>query len=276
MDNMEHYHVDELVFRYQQGEEEAGLELLERYGFHCDGSDFTKYAGKYYRMLRRGTINFKDKDSRRFIQCFAADKDLRDKLVPFFQYKETIERTYELLNKVVFQIKPIGDEDLKQELSILFLIQAQRYEKVKEAVDFSGYIKNSYRYAVKNWIKKITKPAEPYMHMNHDLLAFADDAYTDDDGNYEVNEELFAASPIIEMDEEIGNSWVRGLTCGDEFKELTPLQRLIIKLHDHDGMPDGKIAELLGIHINTIFRQRKKSASIIKETIKDLIEKGHY
>jgi RNA polymerase sigma factor (sigma-70 family) len=276
MSNLEHCHVDELVFRYQEGDEMAGVELLERYGFHQDGSDFTKYAGKYFKMLRRGTFNFKDKDSRRFIQCFAADKDLRDKLVPFYQYKETIERTYELVNKVVFQLKPIDDDDLKQELSILFLIQAGRYEKVKDAVDFSGYIKNSYRYAIKNWIKKITKPAEPYMHMNQQLMAFADDSYADDDGNYEINEELFAASPMIEMDEEIGNSWVRGLTCGEEFKDLTPLQRLIIKLHDHDGLPDGKIAELLGIHINTIFRQRKKAATIIKETIQDLIKEGHY
>lgn len=276
MVNLQNCHVDELALRYQNGDSEAGLEMLERYGFHQDGSEFTKYAGKYFRMLRRGTFNFKDKDSRRFIQCFAADKELREKLVPYYQYKETIERTYELVNKIIHQLEPLEDEDLKQELSMLFLIQVGRYQKVEDHIDFSGYLYNSYRFSIKNWIKKLRKPSEPYMHMHNQVTGYADNAYEDDDGDYEINEQLFAAAPVIEMDEEIGNSWVRGLTCGPEFKDLTPLQRMIIKLHDHDGMTDGKIAELLGIHINTIFRQRKKCAKIIAQTMKDLIEEGHY
>jgi DNA-directed RNA polymerase specialized sigma24 family protein len=273
MSKLENCHVDELVFMYQDGDEMAGLEILDRYGFHYDGRDFTKYAGKYFKLLRRGTFNFKDKDSRAFIRCFTSDKELSEKLVPFYQYKETISATYELINKIVWQLKPISDEEIKQELSFLFLKQVKKFKKISINIDFSGYLYNSYGFKVKNWIKKIRTPKEPYMHMYDEVMSFAEDVYVGDEGDYEVNEYLYAASPIIEVDEEIGNSWVRGLSCGDEFKDLTPLQRLIIKLHDYDGMTDGKIAESLGIHINTIFRQRKKVAKIVKQTMKEIVDK---
>lgn len=276
MKSLENCHIDEIVFLYQEGDELAGEEILRRYGCHPNDKELTKYVGKYFKMLRRGVFNFKDKDSRAFIRCFVADKELRDKLIPFYQYKETIERTYEVLNRIIKQLKAIDDEDMKQDLRMLLLIQAQRYEKTKKSVDFNGYLYNSYRFAVKNWIQKLTKPSEPYMHMHDELLGFAEDSFADEDSEIEVNEDLFAAPPMIEMDEEIGNSWVRGITCGEEFKDLTPLQRLIIKLHYHDGLTDGKIAEMMGIHINTIFRQRKKAGQIIEQTTEELIQKGYY
>lgn len=81
---------------------------------------------------------------------------------------------------------------------------------------------------------------------------------------------------MMEMDEELDINWVRGLTCGEEFKELTHLQRLILKLNYEDGWTDGKIADMMGIHINTIFRQRKKADAIVKETVEKLIQEGFY
>ena len=269
---MEHYSIDELVFRYQDGDERAGEELLKRFGAHPKQKRMTLYVGKYYNMLRYGKINFKDYDSRMFIACYMPDAELRKKMRPFYQYRGTKENAILALQGVVDQLKVVEDEDLEQDLRMLLLIQATRYQKTKKHVDFTGYLYRSYRYAVYNHFDKMLKKKDPHNHLADYLVRFQDDVYGDDDSEIEVDESIFAAAPMIQLDDELGNSWVRGITCGDEFKDLTPLQRMILKLHYQDGVTDGKIANMMGIHINTIFRQRKKAMLTIEETIAKLLE----
>jgi DNA-directed RNA polymerase specialized sigma24 family protein len=148
-----------------------------------------------------------------------------------------------------------------------------RYQKKNRT--FGGYLYNSYCYALANHIIKMLKMDEPYIKMPKELMRLADDYLKDDKSDIEIDDSIFVQAPMIFMEDEIGNSWVRGLTCGEEFKELTPLQRLIIKLNYYDGLSDGKIADMMGIHINTIFRQRTKARKIVKETKHKLLNEGH-
>lgn len=274
----EHHNIDELVFRYQAGCEESGEEILRIFGCHPQDKRMTLYVGKYYSMLRYGKISFGDKDSRRFIACFMVDSELRKKMIPFYQYRDVKEEARRTLEKVINILGVVEDEDFKQDLRMLLLQQAIRYRKTKKSVDFTGYLYNSYRYAVKNYIQDLFKRYEPYMHMPNNLISIEDELIEDESSIIKLGEDIFAKEPMIsaDLDDELGNSWVRGLTCGDEFKDVTPLQRLILKLHFHDGVADGKIADMMGVHINTIFRQRKKATKAIEEAIERLIAEGYY
>lgn len=269
---MEHgrdYCIDELVKRYQEGDEACGEEILRTFGCHPDDSNLTLYVGKYYNLLKYGKIDLKDRDSLEFVACFMPDREMLRKVAPFNTSRYAKENIMRTLNYIVKLVKNIEDEDLKQDLRMLLLIQAGRYEKREN--DFTGYLYNSYRYAVKNHIQKMFKSKDPYLHMADDMVRFQDDMFKDQD-EIVVKESLFAKAPMIQLEEALGNSWTRGITCGEEFLKLTPLQRLIIKLHYHDGIPDGKIAYMMGVHINTIFRQRKKAIRIVDETRKKLLE----
>lgn len=270
--NPEEHNIDELVSKYQAGDEEAGETLLNMYGGGAGA--LSHFIGKYYRMLRFGKLDFKDYDSRAFISLFIEDRILGKALFQSYQYRPVKQAAVRKLGTIVESLKVLEDEDLKQDLRVLFLQQAMRYKKTNRS--FGAYIYGSYRFAVKNYIKKIQKPAEPYIHMPKDLMRVADDQLKDDESEVDLKDSIFAEAPMIMMDEELGNSWVRGLTCGEEFKDLTPLQRLIIKLNYYDGWSDGRIADKMGIHINTIFRQRTKANKTVKETVERLVQEGYY
>lgn len=266
--------IDALVEEYQQGNEEAGYELLAVYGADPRVDKATLYIGKYFKLLRYGRMIWSDRDSRMFMKCFFNDTHILNALDKPYQEASVKKAVRKKLQHIQDCLSDMGDDDLLQELRILFLNQAKRYQKTNR--NFGAYIYNSYRFAIKNWIKQSQKKEEPYVHLMGQMVRIAEDRIEDEHGFVDVDDSIFAKAPMMVLDEELGNSWVRGLTCGDEFKDLTPLQRLIIKLNYIDGMPDGKIADMMGVHINTIFRHRKRAAEIIEDTIAELKEEGLY
>jgi len=266
--------IDELVAAYQAGDEEAGCELLTIYGADPRRKSSALYIGKYYKMLRYGKMIWNDKDCRMFMRCFFKDREILEGLNKPYQYEHVKKEVRKKLQYIEMSLRTMDDEDLLQELRILFLKQASRYKKTNR--NFSAYLYNSYRYAVMNWIEGMQKKNDPYVQMPEQLLRIAEDCYEDKDGNIEINDSIFATEPMIMIDDALGNSWVRGITCGEEFKDLTTLQRLILKLHNHEGYSDGKIADMMGTHINTIFRQRKRAIATVQETVEQLKEEGYY
>lgn len=271
--NEEQYNIENIVSRYQSGDSEAGGELLSIYGGEFYYKNLSLYIGKYYKMIRYGKLDFKDRDSRLFIRLFMEDENMRKEMSRSYQYKATKKAAVRKLASITESMKVVENEDLKQDLCMLLLQQAMRYKKTNRT--FGGYLYNSYRFAVANHIIKLLKPAEPYIHMPKELMRIADDRLKDDTSDIKINDSIFTDAPMIFMDEELGNSWVRGITCGDEFKNLSPLQRMIIKLNYYDGWSDGKIADMMGIHINTIFRQRKKADKIVQDTVHQLLQEDN-
>jgi DNA-directed RNA polymerase specialized sigma24 family protein len=268
--------IDELVFAYQNGSEEAAMELLEIYGGHPKKRDLSLYLGKYFKMLRYGKLDLNDRDSRLFISLFLEDPCMRKEMRKAYQYKPTQQAARRKLQNLEHSLRVMTDDDLRQELVAMFLKVAKKYKKVKKNVDFNGYLYNYYRFEVANFIKKLLQPDEMYVKHPDRLIRIADDLLGDDDSVIELQDSILMNLPIMQMEEELDINWVRGFTCGEEFKELSQLQRLIIKLNYEDGWSDGKIADMMGIHINTIFRQRKKADAIVKETVEKLIQEGFY
>ena len=265
--------IDQLVFQFQKGDEKAGEELLFLFGCHPSQEDLGSFIGKYYKMLRYGRFNFDDRDSRKFLIAFIADKSVQEAMKKWFQYADTMRKARLALQQVNNKLEAISDDDLKQDLRMLFIQQAMRYKKIRKKVGFTGYLYNSYRYAVIHYIRKLFKTAEPLVHFR--MKRAHEDVVVDQKSYIKIDDSIFVKEPIIEIDDELGNSWIRGLTCGEEFQSLTPLQRLILKLYYDEGYTDGEIGEKLNMHINTVFRQRKKASLKVQEEVKRLMEEEY-
>lgn len=269
--------VDQLVFRFQDGDDEAGEELIRMFGGHPK-EEVNFYIGKYFWMLRGDSERFKwkDKDSRKFICCFLEDSEMRKSMKRFYQNGDV--RTYAMkkLHKIVDQCKPIEDEDLKQELRLMFIEQAKRYKNISKNINFPGYLFNSYRYRIATMITRRMRKYDPYLHMysSKQILSLQEDRYVDGGTEIEIEENTFNQL-MLQDDDELGNSWVRGLTCGPQFRDLTSLQRLIIKLYYDEKMTDRAIASKLSMHINTIHNNRKRAKAIIEGTVERLYKEGY-
>jgi hypothetical protein len=265
--------IDCLVFKYQDGDEASGEEILRLFGGHPN-EPMTNFIGKYYNMIRYVRFNFKDKDSRGFISLFAADEQLRAKLKPFFQYNETKVQTVLLVERLKWICSSISDDELKQELRFILLKMAKRYVKESKRTFFTAYLKSSYKFYLCRYINKATNVNEPYLCRTKPLVYMQDDNHYSYDTLIKLDERAFITTPILEFDDELGNSWIRGITCSEEFLPLTALQRLILKLGLYDEKSDRQIAEKTRLHINTINRQKLKAVKIVKEERERLLNRN--
>lgn len=259
----ENEEVNELVFSFQAGDLESGEELLRRFGGHPSQPRMTSFLGKYYTMLKSVNLNFKDKDTRKFLSLFTKDKETRDELKPFYQYADTKAKAIRIADTIRGICAVVPDDELRQELRFLFLRQCMRYKKTKEYVWFPGYLYNSYRFSLYHYIDDVSKSGDYYYRASK-MTYIQDEAHVSEATLIKLNPEAFITTPILQFDDELGNSWVRGITCAEEFLPLTPLQRLIIRMSLYEEKSDREIAEKTFLHINTINRHKLKAIKIIK------------
>jgi len=258
--------IDEIVFRYQQGDEASGELLLMRFGCHPNQEKPTSYIGKYYTLLRYGRIDFDNRDIRRFVSLYMEDENMRKQMIPFYQYAPVKREAIRLMTDLAEQLKIMSDEDLLQDLRMLLLQQAKRYKKQGKKKTFTGYLYNSFRYELKRHLDRLLK--DPLSSRKERKKGYADDRSADEDSIIQLDDTIFIKRPIIEMNEELGYGWIQGILCSPLFEDLSVAQRLILKLHYLERMTDGEIAERMGIHINTVFRQRKKAIQLLEQKMR--------
>lgn len=267
--------ISDIVLRYQGGDQASGEEILKRFGGH-PSEPMTAYMGKFYRLIRDGTFDFQDRDSRRFIALFIEDESVRESLYKFYQNSFVKKIAMQKVDHVRNICSIIEDEDLKQELRFLLLKQALRWKRKSKKIGFTGYLYNSYRFALFRRINQILKPYDPYLHNFEEMERFEDESHVDGNTVIKLDQSWFIQEPMLIDDDELGNSWVRGLTCSDEFRYISPLQRYILKLYYEEGLSDQKIADRFSMHINTIHNHRKKAIKTVQETVARLKEEGYY
>lgn len=263
-----HNDINETVKAYQQGNKLAGEELLRIFGCHPDEA-VSKYIGKYYDLLRYGKIDFSNKDIRKFISMFAYDRELRNKLKPFYQYADTKAATIKIVLNLVDRFKKVEDEDLLQDLRLLLLQQAMRYEKQGEKITFCGYLYNSYRYAIVNNYKWLFQDLlySPNTELVGDIAEYAHDESSD----IEIEDAWFFEDVYFKNEkEELGFNWIHNTTATFPFNKLSVYERTILFLSYEKGNTDKEVAEITGYHEDTIFSHRKR----IKAKLKDLLSAG--
>lgn len=254
---------DVLVTQYQAGDESAGIQLLKEYGYDPEKDKTYKLIGMYYDIIRYGKFDFENKQSRQFIALFFP-KEIGAQIRKPYQYLEIKEMVVKKISQIQWMMQSVPDEDLIQEMIMIILTQAKRYEYKKRS--FSTYIYSTFKFRVSDYVLSIMKSEDAMLNKDVEICGLGEDVLEDESIDFEV-EEIPEDVLVMQTEEKLGNSWVRGLNCGDEFKELTPLQRMILKLNYEERQSDREISEKMGMHINTIFRHRKKAREVIVKTL---------
>lgn len=245
--------IDILVMQYQNGDEQAAQELIEQ---------LDPYLKKYVKIIKDNLINLNDKDSRRFIALFVNDSNARKGLIKKYQPNEARNKAYKSTLMLSSMCNNITYEDLTQELTCILLTMAKRYKKKGKKINFCGYLYSSFRYEVYRTISKWT--LDPLVHNSGSTLRFNECSFVDEDNDVESDGDIYIEELTMLLDDDLGNSWIRGLTCGEEFEELTPIERLILRMKYQEGKTDVEIADRLQLHRNTIRAQRLKAIDKIK------------
>ncbi len=243
--------IDELVRLYQEGNKDAAEELI---------TGFEPYLNKYVSLLKYDVVDIRNRDTRGFLSLFVNEKGVRASLarnkLPKKAYK-AVHDVAAMLNKTC---EGIDEEDLRQELVVVLLTLAKRFKK-KGKKNFCGYVYNTFRYEIARRIMDITR--DPLVFSMGSNIRFDDEVYeTEDD---EVTAPI-QGMPMVVDDDELGNNWVLGHTCSEEFLGLTRLERLILKMSLVDQLDDTVIGQKLSMHRHTIRTKKEKGMEKIRRS----------
>ena len=255
---------NELVFKAQSGDGDSTLLLLKEFGYRADG-DWELFLGKYFNLLWYGKANLKDKDTRRFLQLYISNKDIREKLV--YHYQDYVGQLagQQAADYLQEKVSCVAKEDLKQALVELFLESVMKYKQTSNKIDFAGYLYNSYRYKVYHYLKKTVFRYDVLQHPS--VESFTETV--DPDSLIEPQEwwfDRFYASEIKRDD--LGLFWING-RCSALFEPLSVFERMVLRDHYFYRLTDKEIASRYGYHINTIHNRRHRAVTHLKENIKE-------
>lgn len=216
----------------------AGVELLDR---------FHPLFKKYVILLTTGQINFKNAEQRAFVNLFISEGHLRKALHsknPQGDYREQITAKFNFL------IEGYGhqtEEEIYDDLRILFFMLAKRYKDVGRS--FCCYIYNLFKFEVCRHIQKYQK----------DPANFHYKVTTLDECNKSAFDDYSAIEDVVYEDAQgLPNAtWITGKACSELFQQFTNEERLIFSRYYLQDWNDGQIAESLGMHINTANQRRK-------------------
>ena len=253
--------LDEYIVLAKQGDASSLLVLLKAFGWEEQGT-FTHFLGKYERLLLFGRIDLRDKDTRRFLQLYIPERDTRKKLVPRYQDYQTLLQAQATADYLQQKASILEAEDIRQELGALFIESVYRYEKKDEAIDFTGYLYNSFRYHVYAFLRKKVFKFEWF---HHPELYYLEEDIPDETALIEPQEAWFDRFYASELKrEDLGIFWING-RCGSLFETLSVFERIVLRDHDFYGQTDGEIAKRYGYHINTIYKRRHIALAKLKK-----------
>lgn len=220
----------------------AAKELLDR---------FNPLFKKYIMLFKTGQIDFKDSDMKTFVGTFIDDPRLHRALK---RQKSRSEYRADIYKKFGFILETYGqltEEEILIDMQMLLLILAKRYKNVGK--NFCAYVHNCFRYEVSRHIKKYIK--------NPINISYKNTSYEDanngfgDDNIETIHEDLY-----YEPESGIPNmNWISGNTCSEIFSILSSLERKIIVKYYAEEHNDKQIADLLGLHINTVNQKRRQA-----------------
>lgn len=260
----------ELVLEAQKDNEEALIELLYRFGWR-ENSSWQMFLGKYIKTLWYGRLDFKKKESRRFIQLYIRNQKYRRKLFLPYVSAATVYHTMKRVNHIQNFVRANYTlEELKQDLIMLFLILVRRYKPVGRAT-FEAYIYNVYRYEV-------------YRHFevtifNYDVYNFKDFIDEEIEVEYIEDFETTIDDRFIHT-QDLSIDWIYGNT-GPLYQDLTWFERTILKEYylfdysvakiakDH-GSYYPKVYETL-MDLNDLIRKRAYYLQRSEKTTRELL-----
>jgi RNA polymerase sigma factor (sigma-70 family) len=251
--------IDNLVLLYQSDNKELSAKAAEALlkAFH-------PFIIKYYNLLNgNGFINLREKDTKKFVALFIDDNEIRKALHSGRMNQEQKKYVYRNFNNIIQTCKSLEGDEIIHELSIIILTLARRYKNKDK--NFTVYLNSVFHYELSRRIKQIMQ--EPLVFQSQYVLPFHEYKFIDEEE--ESEEELVEQidNTLIEDDCDLNYSWIRGITCSELFRELTPIQRLIIKYYYGDGLTDKEIGERLGYVRETVCLKRLAAVRFLKEEL---------
>lgn len=267
--------VHELVYKYQAGDEDAAEQLIE---------SFSKFFTKYVSLIKFGKHDISHFSTRSFIKLFVENPKERRLINPFFKNKLTGRQIVgDAVSMIVKLFEPSSQEDVLQDLKIIFLTMCQKYKDTKPS--FHAYINKNFHFYAYRYFEKMTR--DPINRNSLSLSAkmnsskFSGDSaflelkdviqdknvYVESDytlKNLDLHYNLKHSNiPVIENkdvnlyeDGFLDTNWINGITCSEIFDCLTPFERQIVTLWYVEKKTDTEIGEIFGVCRGTINRRR--------------------
>ncbi|MCU5224113.1 MULTISPECIES: sigma-70 family RNA polymerase sigma factor [Bacillus cereus group] len=234
--------------------------------------EYENFLNKYYTLLTKDAINFRNYDIRCFLSCFINNKGVVKNLKKGkFHSQESIKQAYKALNYLKWIFRNHTKDELKSELLIPFLLCARHYKQ--QGSSFKKYIYVSYKFMLKRYIDS----------MNQDLLDHSDMLYksnhTDEYDADTVEEALDKLESknlsILEIEMPTGlelshPKWIHGDSSQFPFSDLKSHERYILAKYYYEGYTDKEIARMLPYHSKSIHRIRKR----IQLQLQNMFNKG--
>lgn len=257
-------HIDQLVLSYQQGDEEAGQKLLQLFGYSASPSTLSNLFKLYYDLLRFGVINFRNKNTRRFLMLFIQDEAVRKAMIPFYQYSHTKREVRKITQRINDKMQFVTDEEMIQDFSYILLLLAKRFEKRSEKVYFCGYINKAFRYELFHHYRPLFKDVL-FSNYTEELIEIKDE-----NSEIALDENWLRHDLYFQNERDsLGLNWIAGKTCDFPFDQLSRFERTILSLHDDKKYTYEQIGSQLGYHRDTIWTKRKHIKTKLLEYMKN-------
>jgi RNA polymerase sigma factor (sigma-70 family) len=144
---------------------------------------------------------------------------------------------------------------------------ADKYEPIDENPRFHSYVLKAYHYKVYHNLIKVTQ--DPLYYTSLEGLRFREDDFITYDDIDEDRYDNKYIQLMTESDTEVDDNWIAGFTA-DLFKDLSPVDRKILKLKYIDKLDDKDVAEELGVCRATINRRKIKLKQVIQKELTKL------
>ena len=242
--------IEEYVMSYQsQFAEGATEETVKKAKLSAELliEKFSPLIKKYIGLLKSGDIDWDDPEMKSFISSFMDDRSL---IRALNRKKQTASFRSDIYYKFDFILKTYGkisEEEMTTDLNSLLLLKANKYKQ--QGKNFCSYVYNVYKYEVSRHIKKFTSNPLNVSYKN----SIYDDAILSSVNMHHEDEYHNSETGIPDM------SWISGVSCSNLFLSLSAIDRKILIKYYMEEYNDSQIADVLGMHINTV-NQRRRSA----------------
>ena len=276
--------IHNLVYDYQNGDNKAAEQLL---------IFFAKFFTNYAMLIKFGKFNVSYFSTRSFIKLFIESKKERRSINKYSFYnfssgKGIVGKTIKTIEKI---FQESSYDDIMNDLKVIFLTMCKNYKDTNPT--FHTYINRAFHfYAYRYWEKRIRDPigrgsaVSIFDHIEKDnsqkSITYADITFSEHDNvetdmlinNINVHYKIKNSKiPVINTKEKnvydnnfIDENWINGISCENEvFKNLTPLERKIIKYWYVDNLTDAEISNLVGLCRGNVNKRR----NIAKQKIID-------
>lgn len=243
-------HIDKLIALYKKQFEpdstpedkekadEASMELIKK---------FTPLFKKYLLLFTTGQINFRNTEQRQFVRLFIGDPQLQKALKRKYPGREMAEQITQKFNFLVEGYGHQTEEEIMDDLHVIFFICAKRYKYVGRS--FCCYIYNLFKYEVARRVQKYQKnPA----NFHYKVTTLDDSIKIAVDVGQQLEDHLGENSLGFP-----DTSWLKGQTCSDIFEDFTFEERVIFMKYYLQDWNDRQIGNFLGMHMNTANQKRK-------------------